>query len=297
MEGANESTFRPTLTVWPAEPPGLPLVVAHELRRLPDEHRDEFTSWDPQPTPSPTVALPEDFCLRECLATDPADLAAVFDFVSRWGRLTPLEAHLRTPLDSLPASLNWLIPQLNDATQRAALSQIARATNEPESRTAHIHSLATEAHYLRVLHALAGHVIRNAAGQPPAEAWINAGFRDDDPEPWGTFVVTMNAALKPFAVHVRYPGADTLLDAPSTYEVAVLQLAELIAEERQVRSCANQRCTRLFTRQRGRAKYDKTGHATGVLYCSAQCAKAQAERNRRARKRAETNSDQAGQAN
>ncbi len=107
----------------------------------------------------------------------------------------------------------------------------------------------------------------------------------------------MNAALKPFSVHVRYPEADTLLDAPSTYEVAVLQLAELIAEERQVRSCANERCTRLFTRQRGRAKYDKTGHATGVLYCSAQCAKAQAERNRRARKRAETNSDQAGQAN
>ena len=297
MEGANRSTFRPTLTVWPAEPPSLPPVVVHELRRLPDHQSSEFTSWDPQPTPSPTVALPEDFCLRECLATDPHDLDAVFDFVSRWGRLTPLESHLRPPLDSLPAGLTWLIPQLNDATQRAALSQIARATNEPGSRTAHIHSLATEAHYLRVLHALAGHVIRNAAGQPPAEAWINAGFHDDDPEPWGTFVVTMNAALKPFAVHVRYPGADTLLDTPSTYEVAVLQLAELIAEERQVRSCANERCTRLFTRQRGRAKYDKTGHSTGVLYCSAQCAKAQAERNRRARKRAETNSDQAGQAN
>ena len=37
-----------------------------------------------------------------------------------------------------------------------------------------------------------------------------------------------------------------------------------------------------------RAKYDKTGHSTGVLYCSAQCAKAQAERNRRARLRADS---------
>jgi hypothetical protein len=138
-----------------------------------------------------------------------------------------------------------------------------------------------------VLHALTGHVIRSAAHEPPADAWTQAGIRSDDPEPWGTFVMTMNAALKPFSVHVRYPGADALLDAPSTYEVAVLQLAQLIAENRHVRPCANQRCTRLFTRQRGRAKYDKTGHSTGVLYCSAQCAKAQAERNRRARLRAE----------
>ncbi len=130
-------------------------------------------------------------------------------------------------------------------------------------------------------------MIRSAAADPPIDAWTQSGFRSDDPEPWGAFVMAMNAALKPFSVHVRYPGADALLDAPSTYEVAVLQLAQLIAEDRQVRPCANERCTRLFTRQRGRAKYDKTGHSTGVLYCSAQCAKAQAERNRRARLRAE----------
>jgi hypothetical protein len=97
--------------------------------------------------------------------------------------------------------------------------------------------------------------------------------------------MTMNAALRAFAVHVRYPGADTLLDRPSTYEVAALQLAQLIAEQRRVRTCANERCRRLFTRQRGRAKYDNTGHATGVIYCSNLCAKAQSERNRRARLR------------
>jgi hypothetical protein len=134
-------------------------------------------------------------------------------------------------------------------------------------------------------------VIRSAAEEPPLDAWIQAGFRGDA-DPWGTFVMTMNAALKPFSVHVRYPGADGLLDAPSTYEVAALQLTQLIVEDRQIRRCANERCTRLFTRQRGRAKYDKTGHSTGVLYCSAQCAKAQAERNRRARLRAEAMTQQ-----
>jgi hypothetical protein len=284
MEGANDSTFRPTLTVWPAEPPSLPPVVVDELRRLTDT---DFTSWDPLPNPPRTQPLPEDFCLRECLATDPADLDAVFDLESRWGRLTPLESHLRSPFDSLPSGLDWLIPQVADATNRQALSRLARSAAEERRASPRAHSLLVEAHYLRVLHALSGHVIRSAAHQPPLDAWTQAGFRIDDPDPWGAFVVTMNAALKPFAVHVRYPGADALLDAPSTYEVAVLQLAQLIAEDRHVRPCANERCTRLFTRQRGRAKYDRTGHSTGVLYCSAQCAKAQSERNRRARLRGE----------
>jgi hypothetical protein len=284
MEGANDSTFRPTLTVWPAEPPSLPPVVVDELRRLTDT---DFTSWDPLPNPPRTQPLPEDFCLRECLATDPADLDAVFDLESRWGRLTPLESHLRSPFDSLPSGLDWLIPQVADATNRQALSRLARSAAEERRASPRAHSLLVEAHYLRVLHALTGHVIRSAAHQPPLDAWTQAGFRIDDPDPWGAFVVTMNAALKPFAVHVRYPGADALLDAPSTYEVAVLQLAQLIAEDRHVRPCANERCTRLFTRQRGRAKYDRTGHSTGVLYCSAQCAKAQSERNRRARLRGE----------
>jgi hypothetical protein len=288
MEGANASTFRPTLTVWPAEPPSLPPVVAEELRRLPGT---DFTSWDPHPNPPRTQALPEDFCLRECLATDPHDLDAVFDLVSTWGRLTPLESHLRSPFDSLPSGLDGLIPLLADETNRQALSRLAQSTRTQGPSSPRAHSLLLEAHYLRVLHALTGHAIRSAASEPPLEAWTQAGFRIDDPDPWGAFVMTMNAALKPFSVHVRYPGADALLDTPSTYEVAVLQLAQLIAEDRQVRRCANERCTRIFTRQRGRAKYDKTGHSTGVLYCSAQCAKAQAERVRRARLRSEGQPD------
>ena len=289
MEGANTSTFRPTLTVWPAEPPTLPWVVVHELRRSPDHDSGQFTSWDPHPATANTAALPEDFCLRECLATDPDDLDAVFDLISRWGRLTPLESHLRNPFDSLPAGLDRLIPQVADTTSRQALRQLAKTPPPPTT-----HSLTCEAHYLRVLHALTRHTIGSLQGHQPAGAWTTAGFRRDTTEPWGTFVMTMNAALKPFSVHIRYPGAETLLDAPSTYEVAVLQLAQLIAENRQVRRCANDRCTRLFTRQRGRAKYDKTGHSTGVLYCSAQCAKAQAERNRRARNRASNTNNQAG---
>jgi hypothetical protein len=278
MEGANQDMFRPTLSVWPAEPPSLPTVSVDELRRVPNSP-DAFTAWPSNQATA--LAFPEDFCLRECLATSPDDLDDVFALISRWGRLSPSEPHLRAPLDSLPAGLDRLVPHLVDRAARAELRAFVAAS--PCAGQAY--SLHVEAHYLRVLRAVVGHIVRAGNGQDPSDAWASEGLRDVGPQPWSTFVMTMNAALRPFSVHVRYPGADALLDRPSTYEVAVLQLAQLIAEERRVRTCANERCRRLFTRQRGRAKYDNTGHATGVIYCSNLCAKAQSERNRRARLR------------
>ena len=246
-----------------------------------------FTSWQSATDGSMSVALPEDFCLRECLTTSPDDLDAVYDFVTRWGRLTPPESHLRPPLDALPASLDRLIPLLADPSQREPLAELAEKAADPDALAGLPHSLHAEAHHLRVLRALVGHTLAAASDTSTADAWAVEGFDTGPGEPWGIYVITMNAALRPFSVHVRYPGVETLLDTPSTYEVAVLQLSKHLAEQRRARVCANERCTRLFTRQRGRAQYENTGHATGVIYCSNLCAKAQAERVRRARKRAE----------
>ena len=290
MEGYGPPTFRPTLSVWPAEPPELPRVAVQELRRL-GEPGDgvEFTSWHSATDDATSLSLPEDFCLRECVATSPDDLDAVYDFVTRWGRLTPPEAHLRPPLDALPTGLDRLIPLLADPSHREPLAQLAEQTADPATLAGLPHSLHAEAHHLRVLRALVGHTLAAASETSAADAWAAEGFGTGPGEPWGIYVMTMNAALRPFAVHVRYPGAESLLDAPSTYEIAVLQLAKHLAEHRQVRTCANERCRRLFTRQRGRAQFENTGHSTGVLYCSNLCAKAQSERVRRARKRAENN--------
>ena len=288
MEGYEPPTFRPTLSVWPAEPPELPPVVVQELRRLGAPGEDvEFTSWNTTPHPPATVSLPEDFCLRECLATSPDDLDAVYDFVTRWGRLTPPEFHLRPPLDALPAGLDRLIPLLADASQREPLAQIAEVSADPNVLAGLPHSLHAEAHHLRVLRALVGHTLAAASETQAADAWAAEGFDAGPGGPWGIYVMTMNAALRTFSVHVRYPGAESLLDAPGTYEIAALQLAKHLAEHRQVRTCANERCRRPFTRQRGRAQFENTGHSTGVLNCSNLCAKAQSERVRRARKRAQ----------
>ena len=286
MEDAGPPTFRPTLTVWPAEPPDLPAVVVRNLRR-PNPQGVEFGSWNPAPHPDTTVTLPEDFCLREVRAADPDDLEAVYDFVTHWGRLSPPDAHLRPPLDPLPASLDRLVPQLADVALRTPLAQLETRSSDHDALATLPHSLHAEAHHLRVLRALVGHTLAADAGTSPAAAWASEGFDVGPGEPWGIYVVTMNAALRPFSVHVRYPGAEALLDTPGTYEVAVLQLSKHIAEHRHARACANERCKRLFTRQRGRAQFENTGHSTGVIYCSNLCAKAQAERGRRARKRAE----------
>ena len=70
----------------------------------------------------------------------------------------------------------------------------------------------------------------------------------------------------------------------------MLQLVHVVAGAHQVHRCANERCQRPFTRQRTeRRRYEGTEHGNGVRYCTRFCAKAQSERDRRARRRTERN--------
>jgi hypothetical protein len=70
----------------------------------------------------------------------------------------------------------------------------------------------------------------------------------------------------------------------SFYEICCLELFNHIAEKAQYRTCQNEPCQRVFVRQIGRAEHGQY-RSEGVKYCSRECARAQAQRNYRRRKR------------
>jgi hypothetical protein len=67
------------------------------------------------------------------------------------------------------------------------------------------------------------------------------------------------------------------------YSLCCLELFNHIVEKATYRRCANETCGRLFVRQSGRAEHGQH-RTTGVKYCSAECARAQAQRQYRRRK-------------
>ena len=106
------------------------------------------------------------------------------------------------------------------------------------------------------------------------------------------FLVRMlNAGLVPF--HPRLVDAGTEAAGPDgmfanapLYAVCCLELFNHIVEKAVYRRCANETCQRIFVRQKGRATMGQY-RSEGVMYCSSHCARAQAQRALRARRRTE----------
>lgn len=126
--------------------------------------------------------------------------------------------------------------------------------------------------------------------------WREANRENQGPQPWprsvkhleelliGEAIMTLESslatALRRFSI-----GIGGLEERhPTIYSVSFLQLYNHLAEGAAARRCANETCLRAFVRQRGRAEYDQ--HRTvGVKYCSGECARAQAQRQLRRRRK------------
>ena len=244
-----QGTGLPTFrpTVWPAEPPDVPTVMRYVLEDL-GGGRALVGDVDRD---REQAELPPDFALREVLEA-PEDDAGLVDFMREWGLLVDLPHE-------------GLVLDLDAARWR-----------------------------LTELQALARHVIADRDGDEDAllAAWSPLGEMPARvSQAWLCFQATMNRALLPFGMHVRLgPDDDATLSRPmpNLYNATAVQIAQYLSSEQPIARCSNERCGRPFTVQRSaRRRYPSSHHAAGVRYCSHLCAKAQSERDRRARRRQE----------
>lgn len=282
--------FRPTL--WPGTPVPAPALSPLASARA----EGEWIVWSPQ-VRSPgdgTMALPEDFYLREFMELDPTNLDAVAAMMRTYGQLggsvgslsLDVEEHERyTELEDRlhpkhgPFALHGELTELF-VSQAQEVITTWLALRREGGLDALVEAEGTEEEL----------TLWQAANSDSEDLWPRdlAHMRELLLElKIGNLRSTLNSALKPFSIGIggledRYP---TLL------AVTFLQLYNHLAENATIRTCANETCHRSFVRQRGRAEYGQN-RTTGIKYCTRECARAQAQReHRRRRKTAATQPD------
>lgn len=271
--------FRPTL--WPGT-----VIAQPPLRPLLDVEVDgNWVLWRIAPRQEEAVHLPPDFYLHELLETPPADLEAAAALMRTYGPLVDMD---RNDLDFEAQS--WL-------------EDVPLDPDDGPWRVGH-HRRDVEVHL-----SLAHEAIRTwlaCQTEGGIEALVEAEvdeqqleqFRLDNPD--NVREVTLDD-LREMMVASRLSALESVLNAAlskfsigigglekreaTIYSASFLQLYNHMAERATVRHCANEPCRRPFVRQRGRAEFGQN-RTEGVKYCSRECARAQAQRELRRRRRA-----------
>ena len=289
------------MTTWPGTVVPLPEFPVDQLEVAELDSGTWFVCADSRPV---LKHLPVDFYLREPLEVPPdwnetgdtgyrlEDLAA---FVREWGRfsdpgdrdLEPIGDRLDQERASSAKTAGWLRDDIDTlrAGREQALVELDIVPAEAIKRGA---GLKHAAKWWPLVLSASDRLVH------PVEVvdrmWRAQGIGRDvqsylvgeDPSLDSGAVDDINYALTPFAVRI----VQEKWRKPSAYSVMALQIVNALVDRAETRTCRNEKCGRVFTRQRGRSQYGE--HRTkGVQFCSKSCALAQAKRESRRRRKAE----------
>lgn len=277
------------ITTWPQGRLPIPPVVAYQTAL-----HETYPVLMFRP-PTREVRVPDELYVRELVALDLSDAEQVRAFVEHfgypgeadWGAFhTPPPSGVRTPAPLLQEFILQdavFFLDLCDVVERMKLTR--DATRLYEWASAPGFSLSAGPPLDPVAAAWESSVLQPPQSVDEAantlEHIVNLGLRSFQPyvhlapSEWdGRFVDYLDERrIAPYL-----PKLDLM-------DVLTLQLANHIIERATYRRCQNEPCRRLFVRQRGGAPKGQY-HTSGVSYCSPQCARAQAQRDYRRRRKA-----------
>ncbi|SRR6266516_3281113 len=243
----------------------------------------------------PGVQLPQDFYLREMLELQADDLEAVAQLMCSYGLLFDLNLG-ELDLSDLEHDVREELASLADYPDNVSSLKDAHGGVHRDLVRLHIEMMQRATKTFLACQ-------RNGGLEELIEPNLNDAYlaklraiNAEHPKPWPRSLEhlqkvlideeilqlesSLSAALSKFSIGIG--GLEERW--PTIYSVSFLQLYNHLAEGATARGCANETCHRVFVRQRGRAEYEQY-RTEGVKYCSRACARAQAQRQLRRRRR------------